>query len=144
MELPPYGIDPPVGSGPVWGWLVCGVLFVLMGGIPLAVALPAMFRRYRQDEPGSMSTPRSLAGLTPEVIRTAAGAFSAMRSLRRSGLLEQAVADAVTHDPQASAADSDDLVSRLERLDVLHRSGALDDAQYEAAKSALLGRERQP
>ena len=31
-----YAFSPPDGSdGIVWGWLVCGVLFVLMGGLPL-------------------------------------------------------------------------------------------------------------
>lgn len=30
-----YAFAPPVGTGPVWGWLIPGVLFVLMGGVPL-------------------------------------------------------------------------------------------------------------
>jgi hypothetical protein len=29
----------PPGGGIAWGWLVCGVLFVLMGGLPLLLAL---------------------------------------------------------------------------------------------------------
>lgn len=29
----------PLGGGIAWGWLVCGVLFVLMGGLPLLLAL---------------------------------------------------------------------------------------------------------
>lgn len=31
-----YGLDPPVG-GPVWGWIVCGVVFVAMGAGPLVL-----------------------------------------------------------------------------------------------------------
>lgn len=31
-----YAFSPPDGSGGiVWGWLICGILFVLMGGLPL-------------------------------------------------------------------------------------------------------------
>jgi hypothetical protein len=28
----------PPGGGLAWGWLICGVLFVLMGGLPLILA----------------------------------------------------------------------------------------------------------
>ncbi|MGQ0805764.1 MAG: hypothetical protein ACT4PI_18140 [Actinomycetota bacterium] len=34
-----YGIDPPFGSGVAPGWLICGVLFALMGGLPLLLLL---------------------------------------------------------------------------------------------------------
>ena len=34
-----YGVDPPFGSGVAPGWLVCGVLFALMGGLPLLLLL---------------------------------------------------------------------------------------------------------
>jgi hypothetical protein len=35
-----YGIDPPPPEdGLVWGWLVCAVLFLAMGGIPLLFVL---------------------------------------------------------------------------------------------------------
>lgn len=34
-----YGVDPPTGDGPVWGWLVCGIVFFAMGGIPLALGI---------------------------------------------------------------------------------------------------------
>jgi hypothetical protein len=82
-----------------------------------------------------------MTGLTPEVMRTAAGAFSAVRRLRKSGF-EQAATDALIGTPAPSSAPPPgDIVSRLERLDALHRSGALDDAQYEAAKTALLQEE---
>jgi hypothetical protein len=136
-----YGIDPPGAGGLVWGWLICAILFILMGGIPLAVALPFMIRRYVRGDAESMSTPRAMAGLTPDVMRTAAGAFSAMRKLRTSGVLEQAVPEAMSSPTVASERQPDDIVSRLERLDALHRSGALDDAQYETAKMALLQEE---
>lgn len=33
-----YGFAPP-GAGLAWGWLLCGVVFVAMGGVPLYVVL---------------------------------------------------------------------------------------------------------
>jgi hypothetical protein len=38
-----YGINPPDGSDDaVWGWLICGVVFVLMGGLPLIFGITAV------------------------------------------------------------------------------------------------------
>jgi hypothetical protein len=34
-----YGVDPPFGSDAAPGWLICGVLFALMGGFPLLLLL---------------------------------------------------------------------------------------------------------
>lgn len=35
-----YAFSPPDGSdGIVWGWLICGILFVLMGGLPLVFGI---------------------------------------------------------------------------------------------------------
>jgi hypothetical protein len=35
-----YAFSPPDGGeGIVWGWLICGVLFVLMGGLPLVFGI---------------------------------------------------------------------------------------------------------
>src|SRR6266542_3438225 len=50
-----YGIDPPLGDSPAWGWLVCAVVFGLMGGVPLVIAISA-FRdgrasRWRASQP---------------------------------------------------------------------------------------------
>ena len=30
-----YAFDPPFGGAPVWGWLIPGVMFWIMGGVPL-------------------------------------------------------------------------------------------------------------
>ena len=34
-----YGINPPDGSGAAFGWIFCGVIFVLMGGGPLVIGI---------------------------------------------------------------------------------------------------------
>jgi hypothetical protein len=40
-----YGVNPPDGSDHVvWGWLLCGVLFVLMGGLPLVFGVMAVLK----------------------------------------------------------------------------------------------------
>jgi hypothetical protein len=142
-----YGIHPLGGGGLVWGWLICAIVFILMGGIPLAVVLPFMARRFMQGDGDTTGAPQSMSVLTPEVVRTAAGAFSALRKLRRSGVLEEALAGAVIGEPASppqGGPTSDDIVSRLERLDALHRSGAIDDAEFEAAKHTLLQEEGRP
>jgi hypothetical protein len=36
-----YGFDPPGGADVAVGWIVCGVVFVLMGGVPLFVGIRA-------------------------------------------------------------------------------------------------------
>jgi hypothetical protein len=133
-----YGVSPPGGGGLVWGWLVCGIVFALMGGVPLLVALPFMARAYTRHDDESAARPRPLAGMTPEVMRAAADTLSALRNLRKSGVLEQTMAEALQHQPGAE----EDIVSRLERLDGLHRSGALTDTEYQAAKQALLKERR--
>ncbi|MBX3283878.1 MAG: SHOCT domain-containing protein [Acidimicrobiales bacterium] len=33
-----FGLDPPSGDGVVWGWIVCGAMFVAMGAAPVLLA----------------------------------------------------------------------------------------------------------
>lgn len=47
-----FGLNPPGGTGLAWGWLVCAVLFGLMGGVPLMWALPAIVKA-KPHSPGS-------------------------------------------------------------------------------------------
>ena len=101
-----YGFDPPFGEGLAWGWLVCGVLFMLMGGIPLWIWVSVQRRN----------------GLSP-----------AMSRIPRPLLPVAGVPQRVSR-PRAAAAEADDLASALERLDALYRSGALNDSEYKAAK----------
>jgi hypothetical protein len=108
-----FGFRPPGGSGIAWGWIVPGILFALMGGIPLIFVILYAFRREAAPAPS-----RPIGG----PLRTAAASVAALAPLRSS----------------QGTARSDDLVAQLERLDVLHRSGGLDDAEYHAAKRRLL------
>jgi hypothetical protein len=108
-----YAFDSPIeGGGVVWGWLVCGVVFMLMGGLPLLAVLPATIRGFtREAEPpkgwpvgmplGHMQ--RVVGRVQPSATSTGAG-----------------------------------MVDELERLAKLHERGALTDDEYEAAKRRLL------
>jgi hypothetical protein len=100
-----YGIR----AGGVAGWLVPGVLFVLMGGVPLVWALPHLWRVYvlgqREAPP-----PRHVAATA-----SAVGALKTLASFRKATMTED-----------------------LERLDDLHRTGALDDFEYAKAKDRVI------
>lgn len=106
-----YGVAPPVGDGIVWGWLIPGILFEIMGIVPLWVMIRTV---------GVVpNTARVKATLTPAAVRTVAEA------------VRQRTA-------QATEPESPDLISELERLDALYRSGSLTDAEYTRAKRRLL------
>lgn len=119
-----YGIDPPGGEGLVWGWLVCAVLFALMGGLPLlAMAKPVMgqFARGGPDAPDAAKV----------VIPTR----TKVRELRK-----QQFGVPPKEAPRSSTGQrkGESMVDALERLSSLHRSGALSDAEFEAAKQRVL------
>lgn len=68
-----FGLNPPVGDGLAWGWIICGVVFVLMGGAPLLLFLNpdarrAVFwadvadtRHHRPDGAGAVADPVAVA-----------------------------------------------------------------------------------
>ena len=104
-----YGLNPPSGEGLVWGWLVCAVLFALLGGLPLlAMARPiaAQFTRRAPELPQ--------AGI---VVPTR----TRVRELRAAG-----------------GGGSESMVDALERLGALHRSGALSDREFDDAKRRVI------
>lgn len=109
-----FGLDPPGGEGLAWGWLVCAVVFGLMGGAPLAFMVSAVLQPSKRP-------PRPGAGLLPGRRRTPA-----------------ADVVQVVDDLAGEGGERPDVVSRLERLDELRRSGAIDDAEYEQAKRLVL------
>lgn len=107
-----YAFYPPgPGGGVVWGWLICGVLFVAMGGLPLLVVLPYLYREFVRGETQQHGFP----GGVPVV------------HVRRA-------ARGIGFQPSGSHLATD-----LEKLDSLHRSGALSDDEYEAAKRRIVG-----
>ncbi len=122
-----YALNPPVGQGIVWAWLIPGVLFVLIGGIPLLGALPIG----NTGRAGNART-RLSTGLAPRPQPSPVlDAERAEVATVMTGLLGRKAAE-------KSAAGSADLVSKLERLAALRQSGEVTEMEFELAKRALL------
>jgi hypothetical protein len=139
-----YAFDPPPPEdGVIWGWLICGIVFVAMGGVPLLfVLMNAKLALWGADQPPDKATATAAA--------TALARLAAARSRRptfaRYGDTTVATPPSSSPPPtstaaETSSAEDDDLVSDLERLAVLHRDGQLTDAEYARAKNARLTEE---
>jgi hypothetical protein len=102
-------------NGVVWGWLIPGIVFEVMGIVPLVGLLPSR-RTGSTWTPGSSD---SAAALT----------------YNRKRLLN----DLVSHAHERGWGAQDDMVSKLERLATLREQGALTADEFEAAKKALIG-----
>jgi hypothetical protein len=133
-----YAFDPPPPDhGVVWGWLICGVVFVAMGGLPLVfVLLNAKLALWGKDSTEEKTaTARATANA---IARLAATRSRKPATFARYGDTTVTTAD----DTDIAAGDGDgDLVSDLERLAALHRSGQLTDDEYARAKDARLSEE---
>jgi hypothetical protein len=110
-----FGLAPPgAEAGEVsWSWLFCGVIFGLMGGVPLVGAIVGVSKL---DTGG-----RSYAGGRVIVARRGSisgGSFPSAAPAPREG--------------------GADMAERLERLARLHRASDLTAAEFEAAKRATL------
>lgn len=118
-----FGFDSPAGGGLVWGWLICGVMFGLMGGVPLVLFAGPLARAILPIGSGERRMASTASPPRREPVR----------------LVEP------TYDPQPVGGSrppannrEPDLVSALERLSDLHRRGALTDEEFEAAKERVL------
>jgi len=109
-----YAFDPPFGEGVVYGWLIPGIIFELMGVVPLWL----MFKTVGLTP----SSTRVRSMLAPPGAKAMATAMRAVVDARKAGT------------PTAKP----DMVSELERLTALRDSGALSDEEFEKAKRRLL------
>jgi hypothetical protein len=139
-----FGLHPPGGLGGVAvGWLVCAVVFGLMGGLPLLYALPATIRHFTGRTPHPKPVPSFLNPAFRPTWTTAQGwgptppiGCTPSTGVQPGGV---SVLPATGAAGTAASTPSADVVSALERLAALHRSGDLDDDEYEAAKLRILG-----
>ncbi|MEZ0077469.1 SHOCT domain-containing protein [Planotetraspora sp. GP83] len=118
-------------TGVDWSFMVCAVLFILMGGVPLLfLANRDTFRRVFWG-----TAPPAVPGsLRPGEVRwTTTVELPGDRDRNRDRVRNRPLAP-VTPEPAGGSG----LVSELERLAALHRAGQLDDAEYSAAKKRLL------
>jgi hypothetical protein len=133
-----YGVSPPedFGTGPELGWLIPGVMFILMGGVPLLVA----WRARAMISSAGDATIASRLGIPSVGARSARHAPSpsiAWDPSHRTADSGPVAASATS--PATGDGETGDLVDRLERLARLRRAGDLTNAEYEAAKATLLG-----
>ncbi len=109
-----YGLNPPDGSDSVvWGWIICGVVFVLMGGLPL------------------------LALASPQYARMILWADA---PAPRTGVFQPVLPSATTWEPIVTApvGPDDSVAVALERLAALRATGALTEEEFTLAKRRLL------
>jgi hypothetical protein len=140
-----YGVRNPFGEGVELGWLIPGIIFVIMGGVPLLGWLAA--RGHGPVVPGVRST------TTPIELNELASAMRQV-SIRasRNASSTTTVADAMATSRGSTAggagaggagadtaAETSGMVDQLERLARLRESGTLTDQQYDDAKVAVIG-----
>jgi hypothetical protein len=114
-----YAIRPPEPEyGIVWGWLIPGVIFVIMGAAPLFMLLPSRRAAGGGGRSGTGGTD------SPAALKQA-----------RKRLLNDIVATA----NERGWGAQDDVVTKLERLAVLRESGSISADEFEQAKRAVLG-----
>ena len=118
-----YGLDPP-GGGIAWSWLLWAAVFAAMGGVPLALLIGAVRDVWTRRPPQQIQ----VLGTESPSTRSPAAPMPPEGDRRGPETAEG-----------PATPDANELVTSLERLDALHRTGALDDAEYEAAKRRLLG-----
>jgi hypothetical protein len=109
-----YGLNPPTGEGPVWGWIICAVVFVVMGGVPLFLLFNRDVLRYTfwgDAKPDPALVGPAVGGPTPPV---------------------------VPRTPAPSPSGGGTLTAELAGLAQLHAQGALTDEEFAAAKRRLL------
>jgi hypothetical protein len=122
---PPGPPGPPGRTGLDWGWLVCAIVFGLMGGAPLLALLLAEPRVYLR---------RVFWGATEPLISPPGLEMTPLASVPRSAAAK-AQGPVV---PKRMAPKIEDVSVQLERLAKLHKSGSLTDAEFEAAKQRVL------
>ena len=133
-----YGIaSSGAGHGPDLGWLIPGVMFVVMGGGPLLLAI-----YWRHEFASGSGAAAVVAGMRDRSGRNRISS-RAMTQPDQAGAMDVPVLGGSRAGPRAQAVDvggeeTSDLVSRLERLADLHARGVLTDEEFSTAKADLL------
>ena len=135
-----YAFRPPDDEAvPVWGWLVPGVLFWLIGGAPVAIGFLA-WREARSGRPGNRLTRQVATSIASRPVVFGSGA--ARPSARSEARVEFApgqwgaprIAAQPGHQGGSPPEPAPDLVDDLTRLAELHAAGDLTDDEFSAAK----------
>jgi Short C-terminal domain len=138
-----YGLHvTTTGSGVSGGFLVCGVLFIVMGAVPLIWLLPQLWKVItgRSDPPGAPGHVPFVGATSVQFNPPASSsppAWGTGTSVRMAS--PPAAAPAAT-----TPSTGKDVAGELERLASLHRRGELTDAEYEAAKAQAIANTGKP
>lgn len=123
-----YAVRPPDGNGGlVLGWLIPGVIFALMGAVPLLILLPARRKAALLDR---------LPGPLPSA--SASDAARRLRMARPALETSTATPGGATGTTAGDGAGATGLTGHLERLARLHDEGALSADEYQEAKRAVI------
>ena len=147
-----YGLNAPGPQKLEWGWLVCAVVFGLMGGVPLLAFAAEIGKSLlpfgHQPPPPESARRQALQAVLPGVRMAAAAAGPVMRrgAARSRGATEALHRDSWPETPgpverptdAGPVSEEDSVVNALERLAQLHASGALTDAEFATAKARVL------
>jgi hypothetical protein len=132
-----YGFTAGGEEGLVWGWIIPGVIFVLMGGIPLWIVVatrgsdtPVAARFGMPTAGGSRPEPRPSLGWDTSH-RASTAPTGAKRALAASAAPVSGTLD-------RARDDESDAIDRLERLADLRRRGDISTDEFERFKRALL------
>jgi hypothetical protein len=127
-----FGLTAGAEDGLVWGWIIPGVLFVLMGGVPLWVVW--LGRRSTTPIAARFGLPHERAGTSHP-----GPSFGWDASHRAAARSTDRPSPPPASAPRDAAGDvGSDPVARLERLADLRRRGDLTTDEYERFKAALL------
>ncbi len=139
-------IHPNGGNGVSAGFLVCAVIFIIMGAVPLIWLLPTAWRillgRAGDDDSGAtvrLPTPSSVSWGTQSTTpgATTSSGWSTLPSFTSPTTTTTTTATTTAATPTATKAGGG-VADQLEKLAKLHQRGDLSDSEYEAAKRDAL------
>jgi hypothetical protein len=136
-----YGLHlTTTGSGVDAGFLVCGVLFIVMGAVPLVWLLPILWNVVTGRGDSETTSRASVAPLMGYTSVRFSPPASSTPSTPAPPVWGTGVkfAPPATSAPTTTASTGRDVASELERLASLHRRGELTDAEYDAAKQRAI------
>ncbi len=137
-----FGIINPNGGNVAYGQLIPGVLFIIMGAVPLVWVVPAMYRALlgEADDSGTTGTGTPWVGATGAGFNTPTGPSTAPAWPTTTPTVTTPTTSTSTSTRVSTASKpGGDVAAELEKLASLHQRGELTDTEYEEAKRKAIG-----